>query len=188
MDNPDESEMRKHSIALIGFRATGKSLIGRLLAEALGMELVDMDEELVARLGQDINTWVGKHGWESFREAESELLTALSRRKNLVLATGGGIVLRADNRKMLKDGFLVVWLKASPETIHSRLVLDPKTSSNRPPLTGLSLEEEIRRVSEERFPLYMETADLDLVTEERPLPDLVSVVQAVWANENEDQS
>lgn len=180
--------MRKHSIALIGFRATGKSLIGRLLAEALGMELVDMDAELVARLGQDINTWVGNHGWESFREAESELLTALCRGKNLVLATGGGIVLRAGNREMLKDGFLVVWLEASPETIHSRLVLDPKTSSNRPPLTGLSLDEEIRRVLEERIPLYRETADLELVTDERPLPDLVSVVQTVWEKQNEEES
>jgi shikimate kinase len=184
----DEWEMRKHSIALIGFRATGKSLISRHLAEKLGLELVDMDEELVARLGQDISTWVGKHGWESFRDAESELLTNLSRRKRLVLDTGGGIVLRAANRKMLKECFLVVWLKAAPETIHSRLVLDPKTSSNRPPLTGLSLEEEIQRVLEQRFPLYRETADLDLVTEEKSLPDLVSFVQAFWEKHNEDES
>lgn len=169
---------RQHSIALIGFRATGKSLIGELLAKELGMEFVDMDERLMASLGQDINTWVANHGWESFREAESELLLSLARKKGLVLATGGGVILRPANRRALREHFLVVWLKASPDVIQARLAQDPKTSANRPPLTDLSLREEITGVLEERLPLYQETADMDLGTEGLSPSDVVVAIRA----------
>ena len=85
----------KTRIALIGFRASGKSLVGKLLAEELNLSFVDMDERLVASFGRGIDQWVQAHGWESFRQAESELLEELSREQGLVVATGGGVVLSA---------------------------------------------------------------------------------------------
>jgi shikimate kinase len=177
--------MAKHSIALIGFRATGKSLIGKLLGEKLAMDFMDMDDQLVVSLGRDIDSWVRLHGWESFRDAESRLLDTLAERDRIVLATGGGVVLRPSNRKTLEDHFLIAWLQASPATIHRRLSQDPKTASHRPPLTDLPMKDEINRVIQERYPLYEEIADLILDTDAAPPAELVSQIQAFWEKESE---
>jgi shikimate kinase len=157
--------MKKRGIALIGFRTTGKSLTGSILAEQLAHVFVDMDDMLVASFGKDIDSWVGSHGWESFRKAESELLETLSKRENLVVATGGGVVLYERNRRTLRESFHVIWLRAAPETIYSRLISDPKTPANRPALTDLPLREEIERLLRDRSPLYAEAADLILETD-----------------------
>ncbi len=148
----------KSRIALIGFRATGKSLLGRGLAQASGRAFVDMDDELVASLGMSIDQWVKLHGWESFRREESRLLSALAPRDRVVVATGGGIVLDPANRDLLRAAFDVIWLKASKETILSRILGDDRSAAYRPPLTGLPLEKEIEAVLKERLPLYAATA------------------------------
>jgi shikimate kinase len=157
--------VKKHGLALIGFRATGKSTIGRALAQKLGWTFTDMDALLVESFGRDINAWVRLHGWESFREAEAKLLMTLSGRKEIVLSTGGGVILRSSNREALKRNFDVVWLQASPEAIYSRLKEDPNTTGSRPALTDLPLREEIERTILERQPLYHETADYVLDTD-----------------------
>jgi shikimate kinase len=165
------------NIALIGFRASGKSLVGKLLAEELGLSFVDMDARLVASFGMDIDQWVHSQGWESFRQEESGLLKRLARERGLVIATGGGVVLRASNRELLKNNFLVVWLKASLETTCLRMLGDPNTGANRPALTSLPLQDEIRQILAERSTLYQETADIILETDDE-LPDqLVSKIR-----------
>lgn len=157
--------MPKQNIALIGFRATGKSLVGALLAQQLAWRFVDMDESLTSSFAMDIDRWVRSHGWQAFREAESRLLHDLAEQENLVVATGGGVVLEAQNRKLLKDSFWVFWLEASPETVYLRLVQDEKTAATRPPLTELPLREEIEHLLAERAPLYEAVSDLRLVTD-----------------------
>ncbi|GLI32682.1 shikimate kinase [Desulforhabdus amnigena] len=166
--------MKKGKIALIGFRATGKSLVGKILAMKTHWPLVDMDKELIASLGQDIDSYVRTYGWESFREAESKLLHALAERERLVVSTGGGVIERTVNREKLKEQFFVVWLRASPETIHARLLQDPETGANRPPLTHLPMENEIEEVLRRRAPLYEEIADLILDTDDASPEELVS--------------
>ena len=158
--------MPKRNIALIGFRATGKSLVGAVLARQLGLRWVDMDELLTASFAMDIDRWVRTHGWQAFREAEARLLQDLAGRQQLVVATGGGVILRAENRKLLRERFWVFWLEASPETIHSRLVGDEKTAATRPPLTDLPLCEEIEHLLAERSSLYEAVCDLRLETDE----------------------
>jgi len=153
------------NIALIGFRASGKSLVGKLLAEALGLSFVDMDARLVASFGMDIDQWVHSQGWESFRHEESELLAQLAREQGLVIATGGGVVLSAPNRNLLRSRFLVVWLKASPETTHLRMLGDPNTRANRPAFTILPLQEEIRQILAERSGCYQDAAHIILETD-----------------------
>ncbi len=155
----------KTRIALIGFRASGKSLVGKLLTIELNLSFVDMDERLVASFGRGIDQWVQAQGWEAFRQAESELLKQLVREQGIVVATGGGVVLNADNRKLLKDHFLVIWLKASPETTYLRMLEDPNTETNRPAFTSLPLREEIREILAERASLYQETAHITLETD-----------------------
>lgn len=164
----------KSNIALVGFRASGKSLIGRLLARQDDRSFVDMDERLIASFGRDIDQWVRSEGWESFRQAESRLLEELARKQNLVVATGGGVVLSARNRRLLKTHFHVVWLKASVETTCARLQSDPQTVGNRPALTSLPLREEIQQTLAARWSLYEEVADLVLETDDLDPADLVS--------------
>jgi len=148
----------KSRIALIGFRATGKSLLGRELARRLGWSFVDMDDELVSSLGMSIDQWVRLYGWEAFRQEESRLLRVLAGRDRVVVATGGGVVLDPINRAVLQDCFQVIWLKAGRETILSRIRNDARSPDYRPPLTGLDLEKEIETVLAARLPLYEEAA------------------------------
>jgi shikimate kinase len=176
--------MKQISIAFIGFRATGKSFLGKILAETLNRQFVDMDERLIESFGRPINEWVAIHGWQSFRQAESKLLEALSTERNIVLATGGGIILSSQNRETLRTHFLVVWLQASPETIHARLTRDPKSPSHRPALTTLSLKEEIRELLAERSPLYEETAHLIITTDNAHPAELVSGIRGFLEDRN----
>ena len=161
------------NIALIGFRATGKSTVGRLLAAKLEWTLVDMDDELVAQFGASIHDWVQKHGWEAFREAEAQLLAELATGTRQVVATGGGIVIREENRSRLRESFFTVWLQASVGNIETRLAEDPKTASQRPPLTALALHEEITTILRERAPWYKETADVILPTDTQDLFEII---------------
>lgn len=159
---------QKKSIALIGYRATGKTFLGRILAQELRLPFVDMDQELDGILGMSIRDWVSAFGWESFRQAESRLLEVLAMKPPMVLATGGGVVLSASNRLVLGRQFRVVWLQASFETIRRRLGNDPATASQRPALTELPPEEEIRSLLASRVPLYMEVADFTLRSDVDP--------------------
>jgi len=172
----------KENVALVGFRTTGKSLVGRALARKLHRTFVDMDAELVVSFGLDIDAWVRSHGWESFREEESRLLEELAGRRNLVVATGGGVVLKAGNRERLKNHFFVIWLQASPQTIHSRMVHDPKSAANRPPLTDLPLQKEIERLLLDRNPLYEEVADLTLRTDNASAVELTAEIRRRMAS------
>ena len=177
----------KTNIALIGFRASGKSLVGKLLAEDLGLSFVDMDVRLVASFGVDIDQWVHSQGWESFRHEESELLAQLAREQGLVVATGGGVVLSAPNRNLLRSCFLVVWLKASPEMTYVRVLGDPGSGRNRPAFTTLPLREEIRQILAERSDLYQETAHLVLETDDVYPEHLVSKIRRQLATGQEER-
>lgn len=158
--------MSRSNIALIGFRATGKSVVGKALASRLKRRFVDMDVQLMEAFGCDIRTWVQDHGWESFRDAETDLLIDLARQESTVVATGGGIVEREVNRNVLKAHFFVVWLQASPETVYARLTGDHNTSFHRPPLTQMPVREEIEHLLRLRSPLYEKAADLILSSDE----------------------
>ncbi|MCE5335064.1 MAG: shikimate kinase [Desulfobacteraceae bacterium] len=168
--------MKERNIALIGFRATGKTTVGKILARNLGRIFMDMDQHLVASSGREISCWVKLAGWSSFRRAESELLAALSLREGLVVATGGGIVLDPANRTLLDESFYTVWLKASPETIQARMSSDPQTGSTRPPLSELSPETEIRKTLAERYPLYAASADMEIDTECKTAEDIAGEI------------
>ncbi len=166
----------KSRIAMIGFRATGKSLVGSLLAQHLGWTFVDMDDELVASLGMNIDQWVKLHGWRAFRREESRLLSSLAARDRTVVATGGGVILDPANRVLLRSAFHVIWLRASKETILSRILGDDRSAAYRPPLTGMPLEKEIETVLNERLPLYETTAEHAVEVDRLAPADIVSIL------------
>ena len=157
--------MRERNIALIGFRATGKSTVGKILARKLGRRFLDMDQRLTSEAGRDIAAWVEQEGWDSFRRAESALLEIISLQKDLVVATGGGVILDPQNRRVLRENFFTVWLKATPKTIYARLSSDPGSPLTRPSLSELPMKEEIEKVLCQREPFYSEVADIEIDTE-----------------------
>lgn len=151
--------MKAH-VFLIGGRASGKTSLAQALGEALGLGFVDTDELLQQRLGESIAALVEREGWEAFREQETLTLGEVCARAPMVVACGGGIVLREANRELLATG-TVLYLRAAPEVLAARLAGDPN-EAQRPSLTGQSIADEVREVMAEREPLYQECADVVL--------------------------
>lgn len=147
----------RQNIFLIGPRACGKTSVGRGLAERLGMVFIDTDHSLVDRVGMEIVDYVEQHGWDGFRDQETETLRQVSSGHGQVVGCGGGIVLRETNRELLKSG-LTLYLKGDPEVLAARLANDP-SEAQRPSLTGKSIVDEVREVLAERAPLYEGCAD-----------------------------
>ena len=160
----ESMEYITRNIVLTGFRATGKTSVGRLLAAKLGYGFVDADQLLSERLGSTIAESVARHGWEHFRQAERQLLVEASAMSRTVLATGGGAIEHQAEWQELRDRCLVIWLDADIATIRRRLGSDPLTAAQRPSLTGVAVEDELEQVLRRRLPLYAAGSDLRLET------------------------
>ena len=148
--------LRRGNLFLVGMPGSGKSTLGRVLARNLGKTFVDADHELERRLGVSISTIFEIEGEETFRTREEETLARLVQRVDIVLATGGGAVLRSTNREMLKTGGTVLYLHATPETTWERT----RHSKNRPLLQTADPLARARSLYSQRDHLYRETADL----------------------------
>ncbi|MBR2693569.1 MAG: shikimate kinase [Thermoguttaceae bacterium] len=167
------------SIALIGYRGTGKSTVGTLLARRLGMAFVDTDRLVESRSGESIASIFARGGEDLFRDYEAAALNSLPETSGpWVIACGGGIVLRRENRAALQNlaPGRIFLLTAPVEVIACRVSGDARSSQTRPPLTDLSLEEEIRDVLQKRDPLYRETADHLISTEEKKPAEIVEEI------------
>ncbi len=163
------------NIILTGFRATGKSLVGKLLAERLGYTFIDADVLLSQRLGAPIAHIVDRHGWPFFRQAERKLLADdVPGMVETVLATGGGAIEHEDEWQRIRSCCYVVWLDADAATIKQRIQDDPKSSGQRPSLTGCAVCDEIDDVLLKRMPLYAAGSDLHLNTVGCTPEDLVN--------------
>jgi len=152
-------------ITLIGYRATGKTTLARLLAERLAVDWVDADVEIERVAGKPIRAIFDDDGEPAFRDIEAAVIADLCRRNNLVLAAGGGAPLREESRRAMKAAGKVVWLKASPETIHRRMTGDTTTPDRRPSLTDRGPLEEIEHLLQQRSPVYRDAADVEIDTE-----------------------
>lgn len=164
-------------IILIGFRATGKSAVGKKLAEKIGYRFVDTDQILQDKLGCSISSFVDNNGWNSFRKHEAELLVELSNKSAIVVATGGGAV---ENRSAFQgfceNGF-VVWLTAEKSTIFNRMQSDNKSQGQRPPLTSDNAIDEITKLLIRRTPLYQDHAQLQLATDRATIEQLCNQIE-----------
>jgi shikimate kinase len=153
------------NLYLIGYRCTGKTTVGKALAQRLGWPFSDMDRLIVETAGTRIDRMVAEKGWPYFREQERRALAALTAADRQVVATGGGIVLDARNVRDMQGTGKIVWLTAAEATIRTRMLADASTADNRPPLTGQGLIDEIVAVLAERRPLYQEAADITVDTD-----------------------
>jgi shikimate kinase len=154
------------NLLLIGYRGTGKSTVGHLVASQLGMPFVDADEELEGRAGRSIREIFASGGEAAFRELEAVVVGDLLAGDKRVVALGGGAVLRAENRAAIQAAHnAVVWLQATAATLNHRISADTTTSQRRPNLTQAGGLQEIQRLLAVREPLYRECAKFAVDTE-----------------------
>lgn len=170
------------NIVLIGYRGTGKSVVGQILAKRLNFDYVGMDANIVQRAGMPIPQIVEKFGWSEFRDMETREALDLAGRDNMVIDTGGGIIERPENIPALVKNGAIFWLKASVDTIVKRIAGDDQ----RPALTeGGSFTEEVAEVLEGRRSKYQSAAqyeiDTDMLTPEQVADEIISLCK--WTSE-----
>jgi shikimate kinase len=164
---------------LTGYRGSGKSTVARLLAQRLGWTWLDADVVLEQRSGRTIREIFAEQGEPAFRDLEAALLAELCACPRHVIATGGGVILRADNRQRMKQAGRIVWLTAEPGVLWQRLLEDAATSLRRPDLSvgGLAEIEDLLRV---RQPLYEACADWIVDTTQRSPDEVVDMILHQW--------
>ncbi len=148
------------NIILVGFMGTGKSTIGRSLSQTLSYPVIDTDQLIEKQQGRSIPEIFEEEGEDAFRDIETALLRSLLKQSGHIISTGGGIIIREENRQLLRKMGYVIWLVASPEEIYNRT----SRNNNRPLLNNEDPAGTIRKLLETRIPLYKECAHLSIET------------------------
>ncbi len=172
----------KTNIALIGFMGTGKTAVGKALAEKLDKKFVELDSLIEQKAGKSIPDIFQQDGEIAFRELEIEVTKEVSREKNLVIACGGGIVLNKINIDRLGKESVIVYLTASPSTILKRTLSEGET---RPLLNVQDKALSIQELLAFRKPFYERAADIKINTSKL---DIDSVVEQIISRVKEDES
>ncbi len=163
MDGTERIQAERH-IVLIGFMGAGKSTVGRWLSRKLSRQLLDTDAMIEAGAGMTIREIFAVRGEDAFRAAETEVLKGLAaRRMPVIVSTGGGMPMRAENRTALRQLGYVVYLRVKPETVCKRLAGD----TTRPLLAGNDRQQKVKELLRQRGPVYEETAHLTVDTDGR---------------------
>ncbi len=158
------------NIVLIGYRGTGKSTVAKIVGQRLGRKVISTDAEIVKEAGQSIPQIVEQFGWDHFRELETQMCRKLHDQTNLVIDTGGGLILKEENAKILKANGTIFWLTAEVPTIVKRISGD----TQRPSLSGTkTFVEEIEEILSERTPKYQAAAD-HIVSTDRTTPHKIA--------------
>ena len=168
------------STVLIGYRGSGKTSVGKKLADHLWQKFVDTDEMVAKKAGKSIADIFEQDGEARFRELETEAVREAAALQDHVIALGGGAPLREENRRIIKEaGHRVIYLKCEPEALLRRIQNDPETPRLRPHLTALGGGiDEISKVLAEREPIYRQMADAELeVTYLEPADAIVYIVR-----------
>jgi shikimate kinase len=145
-----------NNIILVGPMGSGKTTIGKILARLLELEFLDCDRELERQTGASVNLIFDIEGEKGFRKRESDMLASLVAKQNVLVATGGGVIIRKKNRKLLRRSGLVVYLQTAVDRQLARLGRD----STRPLLQTSDKKEFLQKLAIIRNPLYEEVADI----------------------------
>lgn len=167
-------------IFLIGYRAAGKSTVGKVLAQRLGFTFLDTDQMVCQAHGGSVQEIIDELGWQGFRHSENEMLCRANRGKQLVVATGGGAVLHENSWKTICQQSLVVWLYADQEVIIERLSAGRGLDQGRPNLTENPLEIEVKQVLQQRTPLYQKISHMKIDTGKDSLETIVEKITAAY--------
>jgi shikimate kinase len=165
------------NLILIGYRGTGKSVVGRIVAQRLKMDYVGMDARIVEQAGISIPEIVERHGWPGFRDLESDLVAELARQDHRVIDTGGGVIERSENIAALKASGRIFWLTASVKTIVARICDD----TQRPALVeGKTFTEEVAEVLAARTSKYQNASHHQIATDALTPEQVADEVIEIW--------
>ena len=170
----------KRNLYLVGMPGSGKSTIGKVLSRHLKLDFVDADQELVSRTGVSIANIFQVEGEAGFRVRESQLLAVLCQRDGVLLATGGGAVLSPDNREVLQQTGIVIYLHATLDHLWQRTRHD----SRRPLLQTENPRAVLKSLLDTRDPLYRQVADLIVETGRQSVGKLVSEIDRQLVQRN----
>ena len=170
--------MKKYkNIYLIGLMGSGKTTLGKILSKKLDKHFYDSDQVIEEKLGVNVPMIFEYEGESGFRNRESAVIDELTQQRGVVLATGGGVILRPENRSHLAARGLVIYLSASVKQLYKRTRMD----RNRPLLQTDNPREQLQRLHDERDPLYREISDLVVETDNRSvqqaIPDLIRKIE-----------
>lgn len=150
------TEFKKSNLYLVGLMGSGKTTVGRILSKRLGLSFLDTDREVEERTGVSIPTIFEIEGEDGFRRRESQVVEDCSKMTNTIVATGGGVVLRPENRAFLRKSGVVIYLNVPPRILCERTRAD----KNRPLLRVDDPLAKLQQLFAARDPLYREVADL----------------------------
>jgi shikimate kinase len=167
-------QLHRGNLFLVGLPGAGKSTLGRQLARRLDKVFVDADSELERKLGVNIPTIFEIEGEASFRDREEAILAELVLRTGIVLATGGGVVIRPANRERLKLNGTVVYLRADPAALWERV----HRSRHRPLLNAPDRRARLEELFRDRDPFYREVADCVLESDREQIARFVQNLEA----------
>lgn len=153
------------NIVLIGYRCSGKSCVGRVLAGNLNMPFLDTDRLIEEKTGMSVPDYILQRGWPDFRRMERKAVEAAALEKQCVIAAGGGVVMDPENVRALKQTGWLVWLSATPGVIRERMALDRDRGRIRPPLGRVDALQEIEACLGERMALYKQAHDFRVKTD-----------------------
>jgi shikimate kinase len=165
--------MKKYkNIYLIGLMGSGKTTLGKILSKKLDKHFYDSDQVIEEKLGVNVPMIFEYEGEAGFREREKDILKELVSKQNIVLATGGGIILSESNRDLLAKNGIVIYLKSNQKD----LVLRMKNDKTRPLLKNGNVELIIKKLCQEREPLYEEISDFKVVTKNKRIHEVVNEI------------
>lgn len=163
------------NIVLIGFMGSGKSTIARELAKKLDMKVIDMDYEIEREEGRSISDIFEEDGETYFRDLETDFLERMKGKKHKILSSGGGVILREKNVKLLHHIGTVVFLQADVQHIYNNV----KNSKHRPLLEVADVQGEIKKRLDEREPYYLKAADVIIQTSGKSVEEIVRETIAI---------
>jgi len=167
------------NLILVGYRGSGKSTVGSILAERMARRFVDLDRVVSEKAGRPIRMIFTEEGEEGFRQREREALLGIRKSKNSVVALGGGALLNPENRPLIRRMGKVVWLQAPAVVLWSRIRSDPETIDGRPDLTAAGGLAEIEALLAEREPTYRAVAH-HAVNTVSSTPEAVADAVELW--------
>lgn len=167
------------NLVLIGYRAAGKTTVGRRLSASLRKVFVDTDEVIEERHGTHIGEIVEFYGWDYFRALERRVILEISKHDDLVIAAGGGAVLDLGNVKDLGRNGFIIWLKADIQVLLERMAKDRRTATGRPSLTGKGALEELKEVLAQREGFYEKVSEVQVDTSALQVEGVVEAVLSI---------
>ncbi|MDG2252428.1 MAG: shikimate kinase [Methylophilaceae bacterium] len=164
-----------NNIYLVGLMGSGKTTVGKLASKKLGKSFIDSDHLIEERTGVRVPLIFEYEGEEGFRKRETKVLEELVTMKNIILATGGGIILEEINQKLLVKNGLVIYLKADYDLLASRL----KSDLTRPLLQGVDIKDKLKNLLKERDPIYKSISDYVIETKKKRATDIANEIEII---------